>query len=57
MNDSIEKNDSQNDSKEDLLQPEIISNSLISDDEDVNFLFLYNLAKKMVLKRHEIGGK
>lgn len=57
MDNTIEKNDSQNDNKEDLEQPEIINSSLISDDEDANFLFFYNLAKKMVLNRHEIGGK
>lgn len=57
MNDKIEKNNSQNDNKKDLEQSEVISTSLINDDEDANFLFLYNLAKKMVLKRHEIGGK
>lgn len=57
MNDSLEKIDSQNDNKEDLKQSEIISTSSISDDEDFNFIFLYNLAKKMVLKRQEIGGE
>lgn len=60
MVDNIEKNDSPNDNQEDVEQKKIKSTSLINinnGDEDDNFLFLYNLAKKMVLKRHEIGGK